>query len=217
MLLDADLQDPPELLGAMIDKWREGFHVVYAVRRKRRENMAKRACYFVFYRVLRALADIEIPLDSGDFCLMDRVVVDHLKSLPERNRFLRGLRSWLGFEQFALPYDRQARAHGEPKYTLRKLIKLALDGLISFSSFPLRAAAYLGVATSLAGFCYLAYALALRLLGDSMPPGWASIIAVLLLLGGTQLIVLGVLGEYIARIYDESKQRPGYIVAEFLS
>lgn len=217
MLLDADLQDPPELLGEMVAKWREGFEVVYAVRRKRRENIAKRASYFLFYRALRALADTDIALDSGDFCLMDRVVVDHLRKLPERNRFLRGLRSWLGFRQIALPYDRDARAAGEPKYTLRKLIKLALDGLVSFSSFPLRVAAYLGVVASLAGFCYLAYALVARLSNNPVPPGWASIIAVMLLLGGTQLIVLGVQGEYIARIYDESKQRPSYIVAEFLA
>lgn len=216
MLLDADLQDPPELLPLMIEKWREGFHVVYAVRQKRQENIFKRSAYFIFYRLLRMLAEIDIPLDSGDFCLMDRVVVEQLRQLPERNRFLRGLRSWVGFRQTSLLYERHARYLGEPKYTLKKLVKLALDGLIAFSSAPLRLAAYLGFSTSIAGLGYLCYALMARLFFGSVPQGWTSLVALILLLGGAQLVLLGVLGEYIARIYEECKQRPSYIVAECL-
>jgi dolichol-phosphate mannosyltransferase len=216
MLLDADLQDPPELLADMVAKWREGFDVVYGVRQKRKENFLKRGAYFLFYRLLRILANIDIPLDSGDFCLMDRAVVEQLKLMPERNRFLRGLRSWIGYQQVALPYERQARRAGAPKYNLRKLIKLALDGIFSFSSFPLRLASYLGFLMCFAGAVYLCYGVAVRLISGA-PQGWASTIGFIMLLGGTQLMLLGVLGEYVARIYEESKRRPCYVISEFLN
>jgi polyisoprenyl-phosphate glycosyltransferase len=214
VILDADLQDPPELLTEMLARWREGAEVVYGVRLDRKEGLLKRASYYCYYRLLRFASHVEIPLDSGDFCLMDRKVVEHLRRLPERNRFLRGLRSWLGYRQVALPYERQARHAGTPKYTFAKLVKLALDGLVSFSSLPLRAAAYLGLFTCGAGIVYLSYALVHRAMVGTAPQGWTSLVALVLIIGGAQLVVLGVLGEYVARIYDESKQRPAYIVRE---
>jgi dolichol-phosphate mannosyltransferase len=216
VLMDADLQDPPELLADMLRRWHSGVDVVYAVRRKRKESLVKRAAYFSFYRLLRLVSDIKIPLDSGDFCLMDRKVVNQLKALPEKNRFLRGLRSWVGFTQEALEYERAARHAGDAKYTFKKLIRLALDGILSFSSFPLRLATYSGLFTCLAGVGYLGYALGMYFFIGSAPRGWTSLIALMLLIGGTQLILLGAIGEYIARIYDETKQRPSYIVRDFL-
>jgi dolichol-phosphate mannosyltransferase len=216
VLLDADLQDPPELIAEMLDKWRSGNEVVYAVRQKRKDGIIKRSAYFWFYRLLKMLSNIDIPLDSGDFCLMDRAVVEKLKALPERNRFLRGLRSWVGYKQVALPYERHARHAGTPKYTFRKLVKLALDGIVSFSSFPLRVAAYIGFLTCLSGICYLIFAVIAHFVNNRVPVGWTSTVALILLVGGSQLLLLGVLGEYIARIYDESKQRPPYIVKSFL-
>lgn len=212
ILMDADLQDPPEVLTDMIAKWRDGADVVYAVRQKRKDGVLKRTAYFTFYRLLRRFSDIEMPLDSGDFCLMDRVVVDHLKSLPEKSRFLRGLRAWLGFTQVPIYYERAARHAGEPKYHFRHLFTFAIEGLVSFSSLPLRMAAYTGLIVCASGIAYLAFALFSYFLTNRVPPGWTSMIAVMLLLGGTQLLVLGVLGEYIARIYDESKSRPTYVV-----
>lgn len=215
IILDADLQDPPELIGEMIGKWRGGAKVVYAVRRKRMDGLLKRGAYYGFYRILKVLSNINIPLDSGDFCLLDRAVVDELKSLPEKNRFLRGLRSWVGFAQLALPYERQSRHAGQPKYRLRNLIKLALDGILSFSTIPLRLATYLGFFVCLCGLVYLAFAVVAHFVNNRVPVGWTSIVALILLIGGTQLLLFGVLGEYIARIYDESKQRPLYIVESF--
>ena len=216
VLMDADLQDPPELLPQMREQWRNGVEVVYAVRRKRKESIFKRAAYFMFYHLLQLISNINIPLDSGDFCLMDRRVVEQLKALPEKNRFLRGLRSWVGYRQVALPCERDARHAGEAKYTFRKLMRLALDGILSFSSFPLRVATYIGLMTCAAGVLYLIYILAFHFIGGVAPQGWTSLIALVLLIGGVQLVLLGAIGEYIARIYDETKQRPNYIVREFL-
>lgn len=213
ILIDADLQDPPELLSEMIKLWRAGNEVVYAVRQKRKEFFLKRVAYFVFYRILQFISNIDIPLDSGDFCLMDRTVVKQIKNLPERNRFLRGLRCWVGFKQVALPYEREARHAGTTKYTFRKLVRLALDGIVSFSSFPLRLAAYIGFLTFTLSIIYLLFAVIAHFVGNP-PPGWTSIIAVVLLIGGIQLTILGIIGEYIARIYEESKQRPTYIVRD---
>ncbi len=212
ILMDADLQDPPEVLPEMIEKWRDGADVVYAVRQKRKDGVIKRSAYFTFYRLLRRCADIDLPLDSGDFCLMDRAVVDHIKALPEKSRFLRGLRAWVGFQQVPLYYERAARHSGESKYHFRHLFKFALEGLVSFSSMPLRMAAYWGVLVCLSGIGYLAFAVISHFATNRVPPGWTSTVALILLLGGSQLVLLGVLGEYIARIYDETKKRPTYIV-----
>ncbi len=215
ILMDSDLQDPPEVLPEMLDAWRQGTDVAFAVRRKRHEGTSKRAASFVFYRLLRFVANVDVPLDSGDFCLMDRKVVQHLNSLPERNRFLRGLRAWVGFTQAPVYYERHPRRAGVPKYRFRTLVKLALDGLLSFSTVPLRLAIYLGFLVCVGGVGYLAFAVISHFVNQRVPVGWTSTVALILLLGGTQLLVLGVLGEYVARIYDESKKRPSYIIKSF--
>jgi dolichol-phosphate mannosyltransferase len=200
-------------LPTLIEKWHEGNDVVYAVRRNRKESWWKRGAYAAFYRILYRLAELRIPANAGDFCLMDRRVVDTLRTLPETSQFIRGLRTWVGFTQVGVDYDRPARVAGEPKYTLRRLFRLAIDGLFGFSSAPLRLASYLGFITSLLGLAYLGFALAARLFGNGVPAGWTSVIAIVLLVGGAQLIVIGVLGSYLARVYDETKRRPPYVVA----
>lgn len=211
-LMDADLQDPPELLEKFIEHWRQGYDVVYAVRKKRKEAIWKRAAYAAFYRTMKAISEIDVPLDAGDFCLMDRRVVDTLVSLRERNRFLRGLRSWVGFKQIGVEYERDARHAGEPKYTLRKLVGLALSGYIGFSAAPLRIATGLGLVAALAGFLVALWTIYTKLAGIYSPRGWVSTIAVIMFIGGVQLLMLGVIGEYLSRVYDEVRQRPLYIV-----
>jgi len=212
VLMDADLQDPPELLRRFFEHWRAGKQVVYAIRRGRKESALKRTAYAAFYRSMRALADIDVPLDAGDFCLLDRRVVDQLVALPERNRFLRGLRSWVGFEQVGIEYEREARHAGEPKYTLRTLVRLALSGYIGFSAAPLRAAAWLGLLAAGSGFLLAFGALVTKLTDIYSPQGWVSTIAVILFIGGVQLLMLGVIGEYLSRVYDEVRRRPHYVV-----
>ena len=172
------MQDPPQVLHQFVEQWEQGHQVVYAVRTKRKENPAKKAAYWTFYRALRRLADIEIPLDAGDFCLMDRQVVDALVALPEKDRFLRGLRTWVGFDQVGVVYERPARHAGEVKYTPRKLVKLALSGLLAFTSTPLRFASYMGFLTAACGIVYLLWAVTSRIVAGSIPAGWTSIIAV---------------------------------------
>jgi dolichol-phosphate mannosyltransferase len=217
VLMDSDLQDPPELLPGFIAKWREGFEVVYAVRRTRQEGRLKKSAYFLFYRINRFIARIDIPLDAGDFCLMDRVVVDAVRRLPEYNRFLRGLRSWVGFRQTGLEYDRPDRFAGTPKYTLWKLLNLAVSGFLGFSTVPLRAAAWLGLTTAGVGLLLVVWAVGSRLLGINVQPGWASEMATILVLGGVQLVMLGVLGEYVGNINDEVRRRPVFIVRKTYS
>jgi glycosyltransferase involved in cell wall biosynthesis len=212
ILMDADLQDPPELLPQFLSKWNEGYQVVYAVRKSRQEHLFKRLSYAVFYRVLQHISDIPIPLDSGDFCLMDRVVVDTLKSMPERNRFVRGLRSWAGFHQISLKYDREKRYSGEVKYTLSKLMKLAFDGIFAFSYFPLQLASYMGFIISFISFLGILVYLYKKLFVGGEPQGFPTLVILILFMGGIQLIFLGIIGEYIGRIYDEVKKRPTYVV-----
>ena len=223
IVLDADLQDPPEELHRFLAKWREGYEVVYGLRRKRKEGPLKRLCYHLFYRILAGTASQPIPADSGDFCLMDRRVVDLLNAMPERNRFVRGLRAWVGFRQIGLEYPRDARRAGKPKYTLSKLIRLAVDGLFSFSTVPLRLATYLGLAVSTIAFLGAVFTLVQRLfaewfdsIGLGPVPGFATIVIAILFLGGVQLICLGIMGEYIGRIYEEVKGRPSWIVRQTL-
>lgn len=213
VLMDSDLQDPPELISRFIEKWREGYEVVYAIRRKRKESVWKRAAYNIFYRTMRFIAEIDAPLNAGDFCLMDRRVVDTLVALRERNRFLRGLRSWVGFRQIGVEYERDSRNAGEPKYTFRKLVGLALSGYIGFSSLPLRLAAWLGLWSATAGFLLTIWVIVSKLTVPHAPQGWASTIAVILFVGGVQMIMLGVIGEYLGRVYDEVRQRPLYVVS----
>lgn len=213
VVMDADLQDPPEMIPDLLDRWAEGYDVVYAVRRKRKEGLLKRAAYSLFYRLLRRISNVEMPLDSGDFSLLDARVVGLLRAFPERNRFVRGLRSWVGFRQIEVTYERMPRRAGEPKYRIRHLMKLALDGFFAFSTVPLQLSTWLGFLAAGLGFLYLLYALATRFLYQN-PAGWTSLAAIILFLGGTQLVLLGVLGEYVGRIYEEVKQRPLYIVEE---
>jgi dolichol-phosphate mannosyltransferase len=213
-VIDGDLQDPPELIPQLLARWREGYQVVYAVRRTRRENIFKRTAYRFFYRMLRSMAYVEMPLDAGDFALMDRCVVDLLNAMPERNRFVRGIRAWVGFRQIGLEYDRDPRFAGESKYPLTKLFKLAYDGMVSYSFVPLRLATQLGFLISFVGFLFILYLLALRVFWGQLIVGWTSTIVVILFLGGVQLISLGMLGEYVGRIFDEVKRRPLYIVRE---
>jgi glycosyltransferase involved in cell wall biosynthesis len=214
ILMDGDLQDPPEVLDQFIAKWRNGWEVVYAVRTKRKEGLVKRAGYALFYRLLRAISDLEIPLDSGDFCLMDRKVVEVLNHLPERMRFVRGLRTFVGFRQTGLRYERAARAAGEPKYSFRALIRLAIDGLISFSSYPLTLVTYLGMASAAMAVMLTIWVLADSVYNQVTPRGWASTILVVLYMSTVQLISLGIMGEYIRRIFLETKGRPTYIARE---
>jgi len=214
ILMDADLQDPPELLPELLAQWEAGYEVVYAVRQKRDEGVFKRATAGLFYRTLRWISDVDIPVDTGDFCLMDRKVVDVLRRLPERNRFLRGLRSWAGFRQVGVTYERPARYAGEVKYTLRKMVKLASDGVMAFTSLPLKLASFLGVLTAAGGLAYLGIALFTRFVHGSTIRGWTSIVAIVLIVGGAQLMVTGVLGAYIARIYEETKARPMYVLID---
>ena len=215
ILMDGDLQDPPEVLPAMVAKAEtESWDVVYAVRRNRKESLVLRLLYKTFYRVLRRFSYIDIPLDTGDFCLMHRRVVDAVNRLPERNRFLRGLRAWVGFRQTGMIYDRQARRAGKAKYTLSSLVRLALDGLISFSYLPLRLATWVGFTFALVGMFYAALIIFRRLVMGSFVGlgGFATITVAILVLGGLQMMLIGVAGEYIGRIFEETKGRPQYIV-----
>jgi dolichol-phosphate mannosyltransferase len=221
IVMDADLQDPPEELHRFIEKWREGYEVVYAIRKQRKENVLKRVAYKGFYRLLSSLSRHDIPLDSGDFCLMDRTVVDLINQMPEKNRFVRGLRAWAGFRQTGVEYERRERAEGEPKYTFGKLMKLAIDGIFSFSAAPLRLATFLGLLVSAVAFFGIGFTLAQRFFSDwfaqfglAPVPGYATIVVSILFIGGVQLVCIGLVGEYVGRIYDETKRRPAWIVQE---
>jgi dolichol-phosphate mannosyltransferase len=212
IIMDGDLQDPPEVLPEFIAKWREGHDVVYAIREQRKEGPLKRAAYNLFYRTLKRVANIDIPLDAGDFCIMDRRVVDLLNGMPERNRFVRGIRSWIGLTQTGLAYERHARHAGKPKYTLTRLIYLALDGLISFSFVPLRMISLAGLVVSLLSILIAIFYAVQKLTIGLSPPGFATIVVAIFFLSGIQLITIGVIGEYVGRIFEEVKGRPLYVV-----
>lgn len=215
MVIDADLQDPPELILEMIVKWQEGYEVVYAKRTERKgETFFKKQTARWFYRLLRAATDIDIPVDTGDFRLLDRRVCDELKRLPEKNRYVRGLVSWVGFRQIAVEYVRDERSAGETKYSLKKMMKLSMDGMTSFSLKPVKMASYAGWALLFFGTAYLAGMLFLKVFIGAAIEGWNLVIAVQLLLSGLVLLMMGISGEYIGRIYDEAKGRPLYIVSE---
>ena len=216
VILDADLQDPPELIPEMILQWRSGFQVVYAQRRARaKESVWKRGFAFVFYRVLARLSDVEIPIDTGDFCLLDRSVVDVLNRMPERTRYLRGLRSWVGFRQVAVTFDRDPRFAGDVKYTFRKSFKLAISGIVSFSQVPLRLAMYVGLFAAFIALLMALLILYWRIFVPNSPlAGFTMILVAIFFLGAVQLVSIGILGEYIGRIYEEVKGRPLYTVAE---
>jgi polyisoprenyl-phosphate glycosyltransferase len=215
VLMDADLQDPPELIPQLVAKWREGFDVVYAIRGEREgEPRLRLASISLFYRLLYRITSTDIPQNVGDFRLLSRRAADAITAMPERARFLRGMTSWIGFRQTGVQYTREARFAGESKYPPRKLLRLALDGITSFSTAPIKLVTALGFA--LVVFCVgvLAWTLYVRFFTSHHPQGWTSVIAVVLLLGGVQLLSLGVIGQYVARIFDETKQRPLYLVDE---
>lgn len=217
ILMDADMQDPPQLIGEMLEKWREGGEIVYAVRRKRDDDSFFKKLFAVsFYRFLQRVSSIDIPLDTGDFCLLDKKVVDQLKALPERNRFLRGLRSWLGYNQVGVYFDRPARYAGTAKYTFKQSLRLAVNGIVGFSTIPLRISVYAGFIAVFFAFLVLVYAMIAFFFDVQLARGWTSMMVSVLIIGGVQLILLGSIGEYIGRIYDEVKQRPNYVIREFL-
>jgi len=215
VVIDADLQDPPELILDMIAKWKEGYYVVYAKRTKRKgETFFKKQTARLFYRILKASTDIEIPTDTGDFRLLDRRVCEEMKRLPEKNRYVRGLVSWVGFRQTAVEYERDERLAGETKYPLKKMMKLSLDGLTSFSFKPLKIANYAGIGLILSGLTYLAVLSFFKVFYSEIFSGWNLVIAMQLVLTGILLTMMGIIGEYIGRIYDEARDRPLYIVSE---
>lgn len=215
VLIDADLQDPPEAISEMIAKWREGYDVVYGTRTHRPgESAFKLATARGFYRLLNRLSEVPIPLDTGDFRLMSRPVVDALKSMPERHRFVRGMVSWVGFRQCALPYERAARFAGTSKYPLRKMLRFATDGILSFSARPLQVATGMGMLSAALALVGIIYALTLRVFTSTWVEGWTALMIAVLFIGGVQLLSLGIIGEYIGRIYDEVKARPLYLVRE---
>lgn len=216
VVMDGDLQDPPEVLGQFIAKWREGHDVVYAIRGQRKESWFKRAAYKAFYRVMRRVANIAIPLDAGDFCIMDRRVVDLVINMPERNRFVRGIRSWVGLNQVGVEYERGARHAGETKYSFGRLVTLALDGLVSFSFVPLRVISLAGIGVSILSIMLAVIYTVQKLFWGLDPPGFPTTIVAIFFLAGIQLITIGVIGEYVGRIFEEVKRRPMYVVRQVI-
>lgn len=215
VIIDADLQDPPEIILQLIEKWREGFEVVYAVRSEREgETYFKKVTASVFYRLIFRITDVKIPMDTGDFRLMDRKVVDVMNSMREHHRFLRGMSAWVGFKQVGVTYKRAARIAGETKYPLKKMMKLALTAITGFSYVPLQIATYVGFISAGISLIAIPVVILMRILGSQQFTGQATTLIAVLFLGGVQLISLGILGEYIGRIYDEVKGRPLYIVSE---
>ena len=217
VLIDADLQDPPEVIPLMVKQWRNGVDVVYGLRTQRDgETLFKLWTAKAFYRLIARLSGVPIPADAGDFRLMDRKVVSALLRMPERDRFLRGMISWLGFRQAAVPYRRSARGAGETKYPLLKMLRLAADGIVSFSVLPLRMATWLGFSASAVAMVLILYALLAHWFTNQWVTGWTSLFIAVLFIGGAQLVCLGIIGEYVGRTYGESKQRPLYFVQELL-
>ena len=213
--IDADLQDPPELIEALVAKWREGYDVVYARRRSRQgESWLKRATANAFYRVMEHMSKVPIPRDTGDFRLLDRRVVDVLKQLPERTRFMKGLFAWVGYRQAEVVYDREPRYSGETKWNYWRLWNFAIDGIVSFSVAPLRIWSYVGITFALISFLYGSFLFIRTLIYGNNVPGYASVMVAILFLGGVQMMSLGVLGEYLGRVYEEVKGRPLYLVRD---
>lgn len=217
VVIDADLQDPPEIIPEMVARWRDGYDVVYGLRTDRSgETHFKLWTAKVFYQLLNRVSHVQIPPDVGDFRLMNRRVVDALLAMPERDRFLRGMVSWIGYRQVAVLYERAPRFAGKSKYPLLKMLRFALDGILSFSFAPLRVATWMGFAAMALAFAGIVYAILLRLYTTDWVRGWASIFVAVLFMGGVQLVTIGIIGEYIGRIYEEVKQRPLYFVRERL-
>lgn len=212
ILMDGDLQDPPEAIPELVSWYGKGYDVVYVQRRRRKEPWLLRACYFVFYRLMRSMANIDLPVDAGDFGLMSRRVVDQIRTTPERHRYLRGLRRWVGFKQVGVEVERAARAGGESKYSLAKLLRLALDGLFAFSTVPLRAATVLGALAVALSTAFAVFSVIAKLFFDHSPKGFTALITVVTFMSGVNLCFLGVIGEYVGRIFEQVKGRPLYVV-----
>ena len=219
IIMDADLQDPPELFEGMIEKWEEGYEVVYGKRKTREgESIFKLLTAKAFYNTLNKLSEIEIPKDTGDFRLVDRKVIDVIAALPEHNKFLRGLFSWVGFNQYAYEYNRVNRVAGKTKYPFKKMFKLATDGILSFSAKPLKIVGAIGFFSVIVSIIILIYSIVSYMFKlNSLTPGWTSIMCTMTFIGGIILISLGMIGEYIARIYEESLGRPEYIIDELIN
>lgn len=215
VIMDADLQDPPEVVAEMLERWREGYDVVYGVRRVRhKEGIFKRATAAAFYRLLRAMVGVDIPVDAGDFRLMSRRVVLTLRALRETSRFVRGMVAWVGFKQTAVYYERAGRFAGDTHYPLRKMVKFAIDAITSFSIVPLRMATWLGVAAGMVAILVAVWAVYVRLFNVAAVPGWATIMLAVSLAASAQLLMTGILGEYVGRIYEEVKRRPLYVIQD---
>jgi len=222
VIIDADLQDPPEEISRLLEKWREGFEVVFATRKERKDPLLKKILAWGFYRLLQNLTPLPMSRDAGDFCLLDKKVVAVMNALPERNRYLRGLRTWCGFRQTSVEFDRAERAAGVPQYTFKKSFRLAMDGMFSFSTVPLRLATYLGLAVSVAAFLGAVFTFCEKVFAEQFarfgftpgPHGIPTLVISILFLGGVQLICLGILGEYIGRIYEEVKGRPQWVIQD---
>jgi len=216
VVIDADLQDPPEVIPQMLEKWREGAHVVYGVRAKRKgESWFKKITAKFFYRALRRMTAVQIPVDTGDFRLLDRRVLGEFLKMREHARFVRGMVSWVGFRQAQVVFEREERFAGETKYPFKKMVKFAIDGVLSFSQVPLKVASAFGFVSAAVSFCFMVYGLVQKsMFPETVVPGWASTFSAILFIGGVQLICLGILGEYVGRIYEEVKKRPLYIVQE---
>jgi glycosyltransferase involved in cell wall biosynthesis len=215
VLIDADLQDPPELILEMIKKWKQGYQVVYGQRIHRRgETYFKRSTARLFYRLLNRLSEVPIPLDTGDFRLMDRKVVNELKKMREHHRFIRGMVSWVGYKQTPILYDRRPRFAGKSKYPLRKMLRFTMDGIVSFSAVPLKVATYFGFIVALLSVIGIAYVIYIRMMTNNWVQGWTTILIAIMFFSGVQLMTIGIIGEYVGRIHRESKQRPLYILKE---
>lgn len=216
VVMDGDLQDRPEAIPEFLKEYERGYEVVYAQRVRRKEATPLRVAYFIFYRLMRRLSEVEVPVDSGDFALLSKRVVEQLNLLPERHRYLRGLRTWVGFRQTGIPVERDARAAGKPSYNVRKLLRLAADGLFAFSVIPLRVAGVFGALASAGALVFAAYAVFERIFLGSSPEGFTALIVAITFFSGVQLLFLGLIGEYLGRVYDEAKSRPHFIVADIV-
>ena len=215
-IIDGDLQDPPELLTDFYNKYLEGYDVVYAIRKKRKEGVFKRLAYSMFYRLMRSISYVDIPLDSGDFSLISRRVADVLSQMPEESRFIRGMRSWIGFSQIGIEYERDARVAGAPKYSFKMLRKLAYNGIFNFSEYPIKLVTRLGLITFTIAFLYLIQTLIKKYFYGDVPQGFTATLFVIVLFSGVQLIALGLIGEYVLRIFFQTKGRPLYVVKEVI-
>lgn len=214
MVIDGDLQDPPELLPEFYQKIKEGYDVIYGVRKKRKEGFFKRSAYYLFYRLLKKIAGIDLPLDSGDFGMMSRRVVDIMNQMPEQSRYLRGMRAWVGFNQVGIEYERNDRVAGSPKYNFRMLSKLAYNGIFNFSDVPIKILTRLGLLAIFSSLCYFIYSVIAKYTSDTVPTGFTALLFVIILFGGVQLISIGILGEYIIRMFFQVKNRPIFIIKE---